>query len=404
MAPLAESTYDVVVVGGGLSGASAARELARRGRSVLLVDRRTAPRDKVCGCCLNQAALSQLEAVGLGELPAKLGAIPLTRLRLLRGAREVRVQLPRGVAVSRRALDAALLESARQAGAEVREGVGGRVLPRLGSGQGRFAEFGEHRVRLSDGRVVAARVVVVADGLGGTSLKDWPTMSVRVEAASRIGLGGVTASAVADPQIVPGQIEMVCGRGGYLGAVCLEDGRVDFAAACDAQLLKQAGGVRQAVGRLAEQASASSDWPVAAVEDWRATPTLTRRRSRLAETGLFVVGDAAGYVEPFTGEGMAWALGSGVAVAPLADAAVEKATPQLAEAWEQTYRRRIARRQLGCRVVSQVLRRPRLVSAGLWGLSRWPGGGLPIIRRLTAPPRTGSAWRGGWRDVTGPAA
>ena len=72
----AARSWDAVVVGAGPAGSVAARELARRGVSVLLVDKATFPRAKVCGCCLNAAALDTLAKIGLADLPRRCGAVP----------------------------------------------------------------------------------------------------------------------------------------------------------------------------------------------------------------------------------------------------------------------------------------------------------------------------------------
>src|SRR5690242_12505527 len=84
--------WDAVVVGAGPAGSVAARELARRGASVLLVDRAAFPRRKVCGSCLNLRALATLAEVGLGGLAGGLGALPLRGLSL--AARGLRAWLP----------------------------------------------------------------------------------------------------------------------------------------------------------------------------------------------------------------------------------------------------------------------------------------------------------------------
>ena len=110
---------------------------------------------------------------------------------------------------------------------------------------------------------------------------------------------------------------MTCGTGGYLGLVRLEDDRLDLAAAFDADWMRRAGGPGAAAKALLSEAG----WPAPfdlLKSTWRGTPALTRQARRLAAERVFVLGDAAGYVEPFTGEGMAWALAAGVAVAPLA--------------------------------------------------------------------------------------
>ncbi len=350
--------YDVVVIGAGLAGSLAARSVALAGHSVLLVERQRFPRVKVCGCCLNANALATLEQAGLGDLPTRLGARPLERVTLHRGGRTADLPLPPGVSLSRTALDAELFMAARSAGAETIEGCSAKVRS-----LGTSAEQG-HTVTLSLGEQVTARCVLVADGLGGTSLRGLPGFGVEVQPGSRLGIGGVTEPQSSGRYPGEGTIAMACGRSGYLGAVRLEDGRIDFAAAIDADTLKRAGGVFEAASEIAEEA----------------TPALTRRRRRLAAPGLFVIGDAAGYVEPFTGEGMAWALAGGAAVAPLAIAASRQWDPQHPPLWADRHRRAVRRRQLGCRAVAATLRRPRLTAAVVRTLAACP----PLVRPLTA--------------------
>src|SRR3954466_2849745 len=105
-------TWDVAIVGAGLAGTLAARQLARAGAAVLLLDRATFPRWKVCGCCLNPHAQSALASVGLGELPTTLKAVPLPIMRLAVRGIEARLPLPGWVSLSRLALDQALVEQA----------------------------------------------------------------------------------------------------------------------------------------------------------------------------------------------------------------------------------------------------------------------------------------------------
>ncbi len=112
MAEAAHSAWDALVIGAGPAGAMAARELARRGMQVLLVERKAFPRAKVCGACLNQRAVSWLELAGLSDVLPRLGAIPTRRFTAFCSGRNVNVDLPGGAAVSREALDGALVQAA----------------------------------------------------------------------------------------------------------------------------------------------------------------------------------------------------------------------------------------------------------------------------------------------------
>jgi flavin-dependent dehydrogenase len=218
--------------------------------------------------------------------------------------------------------------------------------------------------------------------LGGRACAAERSFQVFTEQASRIGAGTVTDDAPSFYE--PGTIFLASGLGGYLGLVRLEDGQLDLAAALEPTRTRSSGGP----GALTEAILREVGWPtIPGLADlaWRGTPPLTRRPSRLAENRLFVLGDAAGYVEPFTGEGMAWATASAVAVAPLAAEAARRWTPDLVGEWTRRYRQCIGRRQYICRWVAHGLRHPLLVRMVLNLLTRWPGLAAPLILRLNPP-------------------
>ena len=105
---------------------------------------------------------------------------------------------------------------------------------------------------------------------------------------------------------------------------------------------------------------------------WEGTAALTRRTRPIAADRLFLLGDATGYVEPFTGEGIAWALASGRAIAPLAFRAIERWNPHLCDEWDTLHRRLVRNRQLVCRGVMAMLHRPWLADLGFEVLVRLP--------------------------------
>jgi menaquinone-9 beta-reductase len=368
-------TWSVVVVGAGPAGAVAAGLLARAGAGVLLVDRSSFPRAKVCGCCLNGRALSALADAGLGDLPARLGAVPVTAFRLAAGGREAELRLDRGVSLSREAFDAALIRHAIECGADFLPATRATNVARP-SGEARWL----HLAGQSGEREVAARVVLAADGLGGSLLAEGPP--TRSRPGSRIGAGVVVDFAT--PFYAPGTIYMAAGTSGYVGLVRLESGALDIACAIDPGAVRSAHGPGVVAARILEEAA----WPAPAnLADagWRGTAPLTRQARRVAGHRLFGLGDATGYVEPFTGEGMAWAMSSAVALAPIARAAAQAWRPELAHLWRQTHRSLVTRRQRVCRIAAEVLRRPWLAALAVRCLARLPMLGWPMVQHLNAP-------------------
>lgn len=366
----ARRLWPVVVVGAGPAGSMAAHELARRGRPVLLLDKATFPRAKVCGCCLNGRAIGTLAAAGLGGLAGRLDAVPLTRLVLGVSGRRALLRLESRAAVSRERLDEALVEAAIAAGAD--------FLPRA---RARLATWDEPCCSLAVSGAAAtdcirAKIVLAADGLAGGFLPaSWPGAGGPVRRRSRIGAGIVLSSAPGWCQA--GSVWMACGRAGYVGLVRLEDGRLDVAAALDPAAVGRAGDIGSLAARLVADAGFG---PVTGVAEarWHGTPALTRRRTKVAAGRVLLLGDAAGYVEPFTGEGIAWALASGRAAAALVAEHGENAV----RLWAGRYGRELRAHQRLCTLMAWALRRPRLVGLSVRLLSAAPWLAGPLVRHL----------------------
>jgi len=370
---VSEKIWDVIVVGAGPAGALAAREMARAGAAVLLVDKAVFPRPKVCGCCLNENALGSLEAVGLGDLPLRLGAQPIQSMRLGVGGRRASIPLPGGAALSREVLDAALIKEAIAAGSHFLSQTSAVLEPT------------QERIRsvsLSQGETVVqvkAQVVVAADGLGGTFLEKESGFDVTLMPDSRIGASAITSEAPDFYQ--PGTIFMACGAGGYVGLVRVEEGRLDVAAAFDREFLKRMGVPGYAAAGILHEVRFPPIEQLAELP-WRGTPALTRHRSRVAGDRLFVIGDAAGYVEPFTGEGMAWAFASALAVAPLALEGIRRWDDSLPDRWAAAHRRLIGNRQKICGVIARALRQAALRRFAVRILDKAPLCATPVVRAI----------------------
>ncbi|MFM7479494.1 MAG: NAD(P)/FAD-dependent oxidoreductase, partial [Planctomycetota bacterium] len=96
---------------------------------------------------------------------------------------------------------------------------------------------------------------------------------------------------------------------------------------------------------------------------WTGTPRLTRRRAAATDGRIIASGDALGYVEPFTGEGIGWALASGIAAANHADLVLSGRAS--VDAWERTARRMSAWSHARCASMALLVRAPRILAAVL---------------------------------------
>jgi flavin-dependent dehydrogenase len=255
-----------------------------------------------------------------------------------------------------------------------------------GASPGRHSHDGSRAVDLTgpDGVAhrAAARVVLAADGLGGRSLARLGNRR-RVAHGSRVGLGCVIDRPVADGlnDFAAGAIGMAVGAGGYVGTVRTETGSLNVAAAVDPSSLRAGGGPAAAVAGLLRAAGFPVPDALAEVR-WHGTVPLTGRPVAVAGRRLFVLGDAAGYVEPFTGEGIAWALGSARAVAPLALRAVRGWDDSMIRGWTALHRRRVRHRQWACRAIAAGLRHPGLVRPVLGFLTSHPALATRVVRAV----------------------
>lgn len=370
-----------MVIGAGVAGASAALGLARRvaGARVLLVERARWPREKVCGCCVNAAGAGMLERLGVQADMHRAGAVALDRVEVCQGKRRAVLEQTGGLAISRAAMDDVLVRSACAAGVIFRDGCSARV---------ELDEWADGRsVRLlgpAGEEVHRAALVLVADGLAGSALKDLAQMRVQVARGSLMGVGAILPM---ERGPAMGTIQMNVGPHGYVGLVRLDERAVNVAGAIEPAWMKRVGGPEEAVRLILRGCGVElgADMPVI-----KGTPMLTRRRVCVGASGVLVIGDACGYVEPFTGEGMTWALAGANAAAEIAAGAVRvgnrRAAEEAGDAWEAWHAANLRPRQRTCRVLRRVLRSGTLVGAMLGVMENCAMGrraGGIIAQRLT---------------------
>ena len=309
--------WDAIVVGGGPAGSATAAHLSSRGFRVLVLDREEFPRAKPCGEYVNPAAVEALDRWGV---LAALQSRPAARIHRWEihasSAPRVDAALPDGVAglgIQRTILDSVLLEQAARSGAEVRTGVQVLDLIRTRSGQVRGV-----RVRGPDGAEsdVAARLVVGADGLRSVVVRRLDLLR-RTPRLQKVAL---TAHVRCDSD-PPGSGRFLLRGGRYLGAAPVGDGILSVAVVVSGAEIPKVPGNREeyfdralASERFLDGAQRLDEVIATGPFDW---PT----RSAVADGGL-LVGDAAGYYDPFTGQGIYRALRGAELAAEVIDRAL----------------------------------------------------------------------------------
>lgn len=310
----------VLVVGGGPAGSATALQLARRGHAVTLIDRARFPRDKCCSEYGAPGTIRELASLGVLDTLLRHGVGPLVGTRVtgagghaLLGRFATALDGARGLALPRLLLDQVLLDAAREAGVTVLESTRFLGTERVA---GRMRSTVEQE---GTRRELASRVVVGADGLRSRVARSLDL--ARHGRLRRIAF-------VAHCEGVTGMsqdAELHAGRGAYLGLNPLGGGRVNVALVLDAAR------VRNAMARPASivQAELARFPAVAArlaaatrVRDWLVTGPFDARARRSVAEGCLLVGDAADFFDPFTGEGIGAALTGATLAATTLDAAL----------------------------------------------------------------------------------
>jgi geranylgeranyl reductase family protein len=280
--------FDVAIVGGGPAGSSCAASCAVNGLRTLVLDREKFPREKVCGDCLNPSCWPVLERLALAQRVRDLPHSKLCSVEFIAiDGRKVIVDLPSGadceISVKRSFFDDLLLERARELGADVHEQTTVTGLSR-----------NDHwNIETDSGDFFQARILIGADGRNSTvahlcNLLPRPARE-RVALQAHIPL----------PRDFGNRIVLQFLRDGYSGQASVNESQLNLCLV----------GTPPTISTLRKWAERQFDLP--ANQPWRTITPLTRSPIPAAHENLFFIGDAARVVEPFTGEGIYYALRSG---------------------------------------------------------------------------------------------
>jgi menaquinone-9 beta-reductase len=406
--------YDVLIAGGGPAGASAAIHLALRGARVLLVEQKKFPRAKLCGEFISPECFSHFEKLGVREQMLQAGGARLTET-IFYSERGSRVGVPSrwfnpeqegALGLSRAEMDARLLSRAREAGVSVLEETraNGLILE-----QGIVRGL---RLKQSDRGELSVRSHLTIDATGRGSALARRMEGDHAISADKSGLKRKRAPLVAfkahllGASVQPGHCEIYFYRGGYGGLSSIENGlsnlcfivRAKDVRACESEplrVMREVVCANERARRALSGARAASRWLSVALEGFG-------RRSIAPARGLLSVGDAAAFIDPFTGSGMLMALESGeiaahVIAGRLAQLRRGEGFPELAQDYRLLYNSRFSARLR----VSSLLRRAAFVPGLAAAIIRLFGQSEPLRRRLARATRRGLQDGAGLRSAAG---
>jgi flavin-dependent dehydrogenase len=415
----ARAGHDVIVVGAGPAGSTAAWKLARAGAKVLLIDACEFPRSKPCGEALSPGATPLLEEMGLLPRLRREGATEVGRWRLRTpdgrfiaatfGSAAGSLAAPDvGIALSRRRLDAVLLEAAIAAGAEFRAPL------RVFEVRERSAEREAVRLLARDGsgRELDLRApwVIGADGLRSVVARR--VTGIRRGARDRLAVVGRYRPEAGDGRDGSGLDrrtgELRLSAAGCLGAAPIEHGLWTV-------------GVVVSLRRAPELSTDPFAFFRATVDGYGFPPPASEAvlhgglevtgpfevaPRRVTAPGVVLTGDAAGYFDPFTGQGVYRALLTGrlAATAVLTALADPRGAAEARRAYADALDDCLVAGRRVQKLVDAVVNRPALMNPAGRLMARRPGllsllldvtGDRVPAGRLLRPSVLAAAWRGG---------
>jgi menaquinone-9 beta-reductase len=386
--------YDVIIAGGGPAGSSAAIHLAVSGARVLLAEQKKFPRPKLCGEFISPECTSHFERLGVAEQMRAGGPSSLSETVFYsRSSANVRVPSQwfgsGGIALglSRAEMDERLLRRASEVGVTVLEDahvtnvifegerVAGGTLKRGGADETYHAHF------LIDATGRSRTLARMAERVSstGTHLQRAPMVAFKAH--------------LRNTEVAPGACEIYFYPGGYGGLNNIEAGLSNLcfivnardvrARQSDAErVMREIVCQNQRAAQTLKSAQIQSEWLAVSLEGFG-------RRSASPAKGLLAIGDAASFIDPFTGSGMLMALESGDLAARVIAARLHKpgdTACEIGEAYESSYNRQFNSRLRLCSMMRRAAFLPGLADVAI----RLFGASETLRRRVTRATRSTS--------------
>ena len=365
---------DVVVVGAGPAGAIAALVLARAGARVTMLERAAFPRDKLCGDTINPGALAILRRLGLEDVTS--GGLPVDGM-IVTGEGGVRVVGPydggrRGVAITRRVLDERLAAAAVAAGATLHERV--LVQGPLMTADGRDVAGVEVLLPSRRRERYTARVTIAADGRASRVARALH-LTHTPGRPRRWAVGGLFEGVTGLSPF--GEMHIRGGR--YIGVAPLPSGQTNACVVTDDRDLLRTPDLLLNTLR-ADPDTAPRFAGARMVSPAAVLGPLALDATSAGVPGLLLAGDAAGFVDPMTGDGLRFAFRGG-------ELAAEEALRALASGWQNAHMRleRARRREFAAkwrfnRALRALVASPRAIAAAGAGARLTPAVLQRVVR------------------------
>jgi flavin-dependent dehydrogenase len=388
-----KTNYDVIIAGGGPAGSSAAIHLAQSGVRVLLVEQKKFPRPKLCGEFISPECGAHFERLGVAErmLAGNPAELSETVFYSKTGAN---VSVPSnwfsagGVALglSRAEMDECLLRRAVDAGADVREDVSVADLL-IQDGHVNGVKLKHNGVE----EAIGAPITIDATGRARSLTRMFErtrNMKPRLQQRPLVAF----KAHLRNTRVASGACEIYFYRGGYGGLSTIEDGLSNLcfiASARDVRvhdsdatrLMREVVCENQRAVDTLQNAELASDWLAVSLESFG-------RHAPAPAPGLLAIGDAASFIDPFTGSGMLMALESGElaanAIVPHRGQLADSTLQAVSENYGRLYRTRFNSRLRLCSMIRRAAFVPGFADVAI----RFFGMSKAMRRRVASATRT----------------